>query len=158
GGRSARHPRDRPRARRGRGAGARGASREPPPAAVDRLRVPPRAARQARGLPRAPGGGGRARERTPRHRERALGTLRVRARGDRMSSRRKDVAPVAARELESLRAAVKRGGSPSARWNADPDDVQRSVVRLVLALVEFLRKLMERQAIRRMEAGTLTPE
>jgi len=29
------------------------------------------------------------------------------------------------------------------------------VVRLVLALVEFLRKLMERQAIRRMEAGTL---
>src|SRR5262249_61215653 len=33
GGRSARHPRDRPRARRGRGAGARGASREPPPAA-----------------------------------------------------------------------------------------------------------------------------
>jgi hypothetical protein len=36
--------------------------------------------------------------------------------------------------------------------------VQRSVARLVLALVEFLRKLMERQAIRRMEAGTLTPE
>jgi hypothetical protein len=31
-------------------------------------------------------------------------------------------------------------------------------VRLVLALVEFLRKLMERQAIRRMEAGTLEPQ
>jgi len=27
----------------------------------------------------------------------------------------------------------------------------------VLALVEFLRKLFERQAIRRMQAGTLTP-
>jgi len=31
------------------------------------------------------------------------------------------------------------------------------VVKLVLALVEFLRRLLERQAIRRMEAGTLTP-
>ena len=71
---------------------------------------------------------------------------------------RKDVALVAARELESLRAEVKRGGRGPGRWNADPDDVQRSVARLVLALVEFLRKLMERQAIRRMEAGTLTPE
>jgi hypothetical protein len=61
-------------------------------------------------------------------------------------------------ELKSLRAEVERagGGGPS-RWNADPEDVQRSVVRLVLALVEFLRKLMERQAIRRMEEGTLEP-
>jgi hypothetical protein len=42
------------------------------------------------------------------------------------------------------------------RWNPDPDDVQRSVVQLVLSLVEFVRKLMERQAIRRMEARTLS--
>src|SRR5438445_282821 len=53
------------------------------------------------------------------------------------------------------RACSRPSASP---WNADPDDVQRSVARLVLALVEFRRKLMERQAIRRMEAGTLTPE
>jgi hypothetical protein len=45
-----------------------------------------------------------------------------------------------------------------ARWNASPDDVRRSVVKLVLTLVEFLRQLMERQAIRRMEAGTITEE
>ncbi|HEY7448077.1 MAG TPA: gas vesicle protein K [Vicinamibacterales bacterium] len=44
------------------------------------------------------------------------------------------------------------------RWNADPDDVQRSVVKLVLSLVEFLRQLMERQAIRRMEERTLSSE
>ncbi|HEY2943588.1 MAG TPA: gas vesicle protein K [Vicinamibacteria bacterium] len=70
-----------------------------------------------------------------------------------------DVSAVTRAELESLRAELKRaaGGGP-ARWNADPDDVQRSVARLVLALVEFLRKLMERQAIRRMEAGTLDAE
>jgi hypothetical protein len=69
---------------------------------------------------------------------------------------RKDVLEVTKAELESLRRemAEATGGGP-ARWNADPDDVQRSVARLVLALVEFLRKLMERQAIRRMEAGTL---
>ena len=42
------------------------------------------------------------------------------------------------------------------RWNPQPDDVQRSVAQLVLTIVEFLRKLMERQAIRRMEQKTLT--
>jgi hypothetical protein len=52
-----------------------------------------------------------------------------------------------------------RTESPSAfRWNPDPEDVQRSVVQLVLSLVEFIRKLMERQAIRRLEEKTLTPE
>ena len=66
--------------------------------------------------------------------------------------------PVTKAELESLRADLKRVAGGPARWNADPEDVQRSVVRLVLALVEFLRKLMERQAIRRMEAGTLEPQ
>ena len=44
------------------------------------------------------------------------------------------------------------------RWNANPDEVRRAVAKLVLSLVEFLRKLMERQAIRRMESATLTPE
>jgi hypothetical protein len=44
------------------------------------------------------------------------------------------------------------------RWNADPEDVERSVVKLVLSLVEFLRQLMERQAIRRMEERTLTSQ
>ena len=42
------------------------------------------------------------------------------------------------------------------RWNPEADDVQRSVVQLVLTLVELVRKLMERQAIRRMEQRTLT--
>jgi hypothetical protein len=44
------------------------------------------------------------------------------------------------------------------RWNPDPEDVQKSVVKLVLSLVEFIRKLMERQAVRRLEENTLTPE
>jgi hypothetical protein len=36
--------------------------------------------------------------------------------------------------------------------------VRRSVGKLVLTLVEFIRQILERQAIRRMEAHTLTPE
>jgi hypothetical protein len=60
-------------------------------------------------------------------------------------------------ELETLRRELERMAKRSApRWNADPDDVQRSVAQLVLTLVEFIRKLLERQAIRRMDAGTLT--
>jgi len=69
----------------------------------------------------------------------------------------KGISPGAARKLRQELARASEARQPP-RWNADPDDVQRSVAKLVLALVEFLRKLMERQAIRRMEAGTLTPE
>jgi hypothetical protein len=68
------------------------------------------------------------------------------------------VASLEEREVEALRAELEGRARGPGRWNADPEDVQRSVVRLVLALVEFLRRLMERQAIRRMEAGTLSPQ
>jgi regulator of sirC expression with transglutaminase-like and TPR domain len=65
--------------------------------------------------------------------------------------------PIEVREIESLRAELQRQAS-AARWNADPQDVQRSVAQLVLTLVEFLRQLLERQAIRRMERDSLTAE
>jgi hypothetical protein len=39
--------------------------------------------------------------------------------------------------------------------DATPEDVQRGLAQLVLTLVEVLRELMERQALRRMDAGTL---
>ena len=59
-------------------------------------------------------------------------------------------------ELEDLRKQLRRTAGQSPRWNADPDEVRRSVAQLVLTLVEFVRRLLERQSIRRMEAGTLT--
>jgi hypothetical protein len=63
------------------------------------------------------------------------------------------------REIESLRHELDRlAAAPPPRWNADPEDVRRSVGKLVLTLVEFIRQLLERQAIRRMDAGTLTAE
>jgi Gas vesicle protein K len=63
-------------------------------------------------------------------------------------------------DLEAIRRELERAADASSppRWNANPEDVRRSVVKLVLTLVELLRKLMERQAIRRMEQGTLTDE
>ena len=42
------------------------------------------------------------------------------------------------------------------RINVDPQDVERGLVRLVLTLVELIRDLLERQAIRRVDAGRLT--
>ena len=54
------------------------------------------------------------------------------------------------------RTAATRKGSAPMRWNPEPEDVQKSVAQLVLTIVEFLRRLMERQAIRRMEQKTLT--
>jgi hypothetical protein len=80
------------------------------------------------------------------------------AKPPKAAARARRATTVTKAELESLRADLKRVAGGPARWNADPEDVQKSVVRLVLALVEFLRKLMERQAIRRMEAGTLEPQ
>jgi hypothetical protein len=53
---------------------------------------------------------------------------------------------------------VSNPSNPPLRWNPNPEDVQRSVVKLVLSLVEFIRKLMERQAIRRLDEKTLTPQ
>ena len=58
---------------------------------------------------------------------------------------------------EELEAGVNAATAPG-RWTVDPEDVRRSVARLVLTLVEFVRKLLERQAIRRMEADGFTPE
>ena len=98
--------------------------------------------------------------------------------GRRKTTRRSKpiaAAPVTAAELRVLRdelerrmsapktipvgkqrtAASRKGGAPL-RWNPEADDVQRSVAQLVLTIVEFLRQLMERQAIRRMEQKTLT--
>ena len=81
----------------------------------------------------------------------------------RVSSPRKpskrSIATVEVQELEAMREQLEGlAKAPPPRWNADPEDVRRSVVKLVLTLVEFIRQLLERQAIRRMDAGTLTRE
>jgi hypothetical protein len=76
------------------------------------------------------------------------------------SARKKKIVVRAdAADIEALRQQIENVASARApRWNADPEDVRRSVLKLVLTLVELIRQLLERQAIRRMESGTLRPD
>jgi Gas vesicle protein K len=48
-------------------------------------------------------------------------------------------------------------GDPS-RIEIDKDAVRRDLMKLVLTIVELLRQLMERQAIRRVENGDVTEQ
>lgn len=44
------------------------------------------------------------------------------------------------------------------RINADPKNVEQGLAKLVLTIVELIRKLLEKQAMRRMDSDTLTEE
>ena len=55
-------------------------------------------------------------------------------------------------EMDTIDSAIPR------RVNVDPEDVEKSLTKLVLVLVELLRRLMEHQAMRRVESGSLTDE
>jgi hypothetical protein len=70
---------------------------------------------------------------------------------DRLLRASGDLGRVAA-ELERVGTAFPR------RVNADPERVEQGLAQLVLTLIELLRQLMERQALRRMEGGTLSDE
>ena len=67
-----------------------------------------------------------------------------------------DVAPEAAPAFERELRAVAR--ALPERINADPEQVERGLARLVLTLIELLRKVLEHQAIRRMDGGTLSDD
>ncbi|MCA1656151.1 MAG: gas vesicle protein K [Actinobacteria bacterium] len=56
------------------------------------------------------------------------------------------------RELERVRGILPE------RVDVDPEGLEQGLAKLVLTLVEFLRQLLERQAIRRMDGGTLTDD
>ena len=55
-------------------------------------------------------------------------------------------------EIEKVEKALPR------HLNADPEHLEQGLAKLVLALVDLLRRLLERQAIRRMEGGSLHDE
>ena len=57
-----------------------------------------------------------------------------------------------------LRGLDRLGNALPSRVNADERNVERGLAQLVLTLVDLLRQLMERQAVRRMEGGTLTDD
>lgn len=55
-------------------------------------------------------------------------------------------------EIEKIQNALPR------KIDANPKNVDKGLAKLVLTLVELLRNLMEKQAMRRIEAGSLTDE
>jgi hypothetical protein len=64
-------------------------------------------------------------------------------------------APLPDVDLSSELDRLLEGGRTG---DASPEDVQRGLAALVLTLIEVLRELMERQAIRRMDSGSLDDE
>jgi hypothetical protein len=65
-----------------------------------------------------------------------------------------DVDAALRQELETQLSAVARA-LPD-RINADPERVEQGLARLVLTVVEVVRKVLEHQAVRRMDGGDLT--
>jgi hypothetical protein len=53
-------------------------------------------------------------------------------------------------EIEKIQGALPE------RIGANPKNVERGLAKLVLTLVELIRKLLEKQAMRRIDAGSLT--
>lgn len=65
----------------------------------------------------------------------------------------------AAGQIEAIRKQIEQvAAARPPRWNANPAEVRRAVLKLVLTLVELIRQLLERQALRRMDAGTLSDD
>jgi hypothetical protein len=64
-------------------------------------------------------------------------------------------------ELERLRGELHdlrvRGALPD-RIDVNAEGVEQGLAQLVLTLIEFLRQVLERQAVRRMEGGSLSDE
>lgn len=62
----------------------------------------------------------------------------------------------------AVAAAVSRestvGPRSPRRVAADPEATERGLAGLVLAIIDLVRQLLERQAVRRMEGGTLTDD
>jgi hypothetical protein len=61
-------------------------------------------------------------------------------------------------DLNAALSAVFTETAPTGSINLDPERIEHDLARLVLTLIEFLRRLLELQAIRRMEANELTED
>ena len=55
-------------------------------------------------------------------------------------------------EIEKIQGALPK------RIDANPKNVEKGLAKLVLTLIELIRKLLEKQAMRRIDAGSLTEE
>lgn len=63
-----------------------------------------------------------------------------------------DSLEIFANEMEKVKDALPK------KIEANPENAEKGLAKLVLTLIELIRKLMEKQAMRRVEAGSLTDE
>lgn len=62
-------------------------------------------------------------------------------------------------DLQAFAAELEQAGNAlPRRINADPEGVEKGLAKLVLTLIELLRQLMERQALHRIDGGSLSDE
>ena len=61
-------------------------------------------------------------------------------------------------EFAPLQPGTRPRSFEAARIDCNPENIEQGLAKLVLSLIELLRQLLERQAIRRMEGGSLTEE
>ena len=62
-------------------------------------------------------------------------------------------------EEDELREALTFSDSiVPERISADPEIVENGLAKLVLSIIELIRRLLEKQALRRMDAGNLSEE
>src|SRR5258705_7645961 len=73
-------------------------------------------------------------------------------------SRRVAATSVRVDNLEVRDAPTSQSSAETdSRVSIDPEHAANGIARLVLTLIKFLHELMQRQALRRMEKGSLTP-
>ena len=80
-----------------------------------------------------------------------------------MTGPKRDPSRLSPEEVQSAVAEIKRElaaleATAPAHLDLTPETVEKGLARLVLSLVELLRRLLERQAIRRMEGGGLSDQ
>jgi hypothetical protein len=64
-------------------------------------------------------------------------------------------------EAQELRGSLRLSDAAeglSGRVDCSPENIEQGLAKLVLSLIELLRQLLERQAIRRMQGGSLSDE
>jgi hypothetical protein len=73
-------------------------------------------------------------------------------------TKKPEIGPLGPADDQSVSDLIALANALPERINADPDKVEQGLARLVLTVIELLRRVLEHQAVRRMDGGTLTDE